>query len=143
MRQVSGRFSSGVAIGAVVGIEKRRSNQTTPAQAGGDSLPDWLQLPTEGFIEQSPATESAGVDSTWAKEPGTSLFIFTKESKPTSKRNVFTQFRKDPNCETGRMANTTRARCQDRLEMRRPKKFGEVMTLDFKVVREGLKRAPW
>ena len=42
-------------------------------------MPDWLQLPTEGFIEQSPATESAGGDSTWAKEPGTFLFIFSRK----------------------------------------------------------------
>ena len=35
-------------------------HQSTPADAGGDSLPDWLQPVTQGLVEEPLAIESAG-----------------------------------------------------------------------------------
>ena len=63
----------------------------------------------------------------------------TDESKTISEHMVFTHFPKDP--KTCKMTRSTRARCQNRSEMRRdgmalPKKFGEVLTADHKVVSE-------
>ena len=71
------------------------------SDSGGDSLPDWLQPFTEGFLERGGNYEQES-------EPETLLLVVLarrqrpNERKPTSTHNVFTNFPRDPNCETCR-----------------------------------------
>ena len=48
---------------------------STPANAGGDSLPDRLQPFQEGLVEESFAIESAGGDSAQDAEPEVRLLV--------------------------------------------------------------------
>ena len=49
------------------------TRQSTPANAGGDSFPGWLQPFTEGFVVEPLATDSAGRDPAQDKEPNDDL----------------------------------------------------------------------
>ena len=114
----------------------------TPAQAGGDSLPVWSQPLTEGLIDEHLPIEAGG-DSTKKEEAAPPLFASRpNESKPTSNQTVFTHFPQDPNRETCKMTKNTRARCQNRLDMRKRWScsstcFGNVITADPRIPSEG------
>ena len=104
-------------------------------------MPDGLQPLTQGLIEDSTATKSAGGDIAREIELDDLPRIkMPNEGEPTNKHNVFTHFSQDPNRESCRMCKTTRARCQNRPDMSRyglvaTKKFGAVTT-DYKVLGE-------
>ena len=72
MRQVGGSFTGGTVTGNIgkhVPVVAVTRQKATPAQAGGDTLPDLSQSVTEGLIEDSLATESTGGDSARKQEP--------------------------------------------------------------------------
>ena len=105
----------------------------------GDSLPDELQLVTQGIMEEiPPAIDDAGGNSEQENEPVILPPVVSERrkgangSKPKSARNGVHSM---PN------GKTTRARCKNRLEMRKdglgfPQTFGDVITAEGKVSTE-------
>ena len=97
---------------------------------------------TDGLIHKTPAIEPATGDSTQEKEPKACPRAKSQnESKPTRKQNVSTHFPEDPNCDTCKTTETTRARCLNRTETCRDgmvlhRKCGQVITADQKALSE-------
>ena len=119
----------------MVGVTRHES---TPASGEGDSLPDWVQHFTEGFVEQPLAIESEGGTNTQDAEPEVPQRPI---SKPTRKHTLFTHFLKDPTCDGCNMTKHVRARCRKRIEMRTdgvapPTHFEEVIPAHLKVLSE-------
>ena len=96
------------------------NQKATPAQAGGDSMPDCCNRSRRVLSKTLlPLGEREATLRGENELEALPLGTRPNEGKPTSKRNVLPHVSTSPKNETCRMTKTPRARCQNRLGMRR------------------------
>ena len=106
-------------------------------------LPGWLQEFRENLVDESTSTEPWRTPEQGSRDTSKSSHELPMEPRAKSgtrlgKYSVYTQFRKDPNCDVCLKTKITRASCRRRTGtvVPRAEHFGDLITADHKILSE-------